>query len=459
MDLLADLAAIVGPSDVIAPAEAAPFLTDHRRMFCGEALAVVRPRGVDEVAEILRWSARTGTPIHSQGGNTSLSGGATPTTPAVVVLTTKMNRIREVSPGGMWLEAQAGVTVEEIQDTARSAGLGFSPDWGARGSATIGGAVATNAGGLNVLWAGPMRHHVLGLRAVMADGAVLDQRTALRKDVSGVDLKQLLIGSEGTLGIVTDVVVALGPPAGPPQLTMAALTNLECLTDVAMAAREWFGGDLTAVELMNGTGVSAVAERRGIPRPVAAPADWYLLIGVVDRDGPERLARFVAEQVSRDTLSDAAMAASAAQQRQLWAIRDGHSPSATTDRYDEAVKLDVAVPLDAVTELIRRATELAEHGTPIATTYAFGHVGDGNIHLYALPTGDADFSERRLQLTDALHQLVINLGGTLSAEHGVGQLLRSAVAANTDPVTLGIRAQLKQLFDPDGRLNPGIGPV
>ncbi len=459
MDPLADLAAIVGPSDVFAPDEAETYLTDHRRRFTGTAVAAVRPRNIDAVVEIVKWAARNRVPLHSQGGNTSLSGGATPTTPAVVVLSAGMNRISHVSRDGMWLEAEAGVTIEELQTAAAAAGLSFAPDWGARGSATIGGAVATNAGGLNVLWAGPMRHHVLGLRAVLADGRVLDNRRALRKDVSGVDLTQILIGSEGTLAIVTDVVVALGPPTEPQQLGLVALGAIDDLNHVAAAARQNFGRSLSALELMNDVGIAAVSSRSGRPHPMAAATEWYVLVGVNDGQGPERLAEFVDRQVRSGTVTDGIVAGTPTQQRELWHLRDEHSPTGLLDRYDEAIKLDVAVPLDRVTELIVASSNIIERYAPAATAYAFGHIGDGNIHLYALPVGDCDFGSVKPELTTALYDLVSKLGGTLSAEHGVGQLLRDDIAARTDPVELELRAAVKQLFDPHGLLNPGIGPV
>ena len=457
--LVEDLRAVVGPAGLLLGPDMDGATVDRRGTYSGEAVAVARPRTTAEVSEVVRIAARHGAVIVAQGGNTGLSGGAVPTAtgPTVVLSLTRMSDIESVDPDRFSATVQAGVTIGAIQDAAAAADRLFAPDWGARGSATIGGAISTNAGGVNVLRFGSMRDHILGLEVVLPDGRVWDGLRALRKDSSGYDLKHLFIGAEGTLGIVTRAVVRLLPSFGHQQTAFAAIPELSVIRPLLASALRHAPSGVTAFELIPERGLAAMVSKFGRQRPLATVTDWYVLIrfagaGPVD----EPLAGFLDESSRAGLVSDAVVAATPAQEENLWLIRDEILPGDVFDNHTSGLKMDAAVPIDRIEEFLDGVTALAAEMTPGAAHYSFGHVGDGNLHTYVIPPVGAEEEFRRILpgLRDATDRLTWELGGTLSAEHGVGQTLRDRIAAQKGDLEMEIARGLKRLLDPDGLLNP-----
>ena len=498
MTFVAGLRSDLGPAAVLTGADAALFLTGQRGLFTGEALAVVRPASVEEASLVVRACAAHRVAIVPQGGNTGMSGGAVPAAaagrgrggdregagggdagdlhrqaapdpspdedggavekPSIVLSMSRMNRIVSVDPDRWTITAEAGATVEAVQQAAAAAGRLFAPDWGARGTATVGGAVATNAGGNNVLRYGTMRDNVLGLEAVLADGRVWDGLRALRKDSSGYDLKHLFIGAEGTLGVVTRAVLRLHPAAPHVQSALAAIRGLDHLMPMLELAAARCGGDVTAFELVPDVGLERVCEKLGVTRPVAAREEFYVLVRLASAEPvSDRLGRFLAEASGRGWVTDAAVAVTDEQEARLWAIRDELSPMFLWAQHEHGLKFDNAVPIDRLGPYHEEVRRIAAELAPGALTYGFGHVGDGNLHLYVLPTGGDEvqpFLAVRDELQARLDEATFRFGGTLSAEHGIGQLLRDRIGPQKPAVEWDIMRAVKNALDPQGIMNP-----
>lgn len=465
----------LGPAGVLAGADAAPHLQDPRHSVDGSAVAVARPRSHDEVVACVEVCRRHGAVIVPQGGNTGMSGGQIPVAgdrPVVVLSTARLDRILEVNPQASTITAEAGVTIQALQEAAAAVGRTFAPDWGARGTATVGGGIATNAGGNNVIRHGPFRHHVLGVRAVLADGRTWDGLRSLRKDSSGYDLKQLFIGSEGTLGIVTAAVLAVGPPQAHVVSAWARLGRLDDVAPTAELLRAAVGDTLSAFELVPGFGVAEVCRRLhlrpplpldGAPlRPPPSPDDdtWFVLVrSAGTAPVAETLAEALQAAVEAGCVVDAVVAATPEQEERLWTIRDELSPSRLFPLQHRAIKGDLAVPVDRMIDLLRGVAALQRELAPAAVTYGFGHVGDGNLHLYVLPVdevGAAEIDAARAALTERIDALVVRLGGTLSGEHGIGRELLGRIGAQKPALEWELMAAIKAALDPEHRLNPGV---
>jgi FAD/FMN-containing dehydrogenase len=465
----------LGPAGVLSGPDAAPYLIGQRGLFAGEALAVVRPASVDETARVVQACASTGVAIVPQGGNTGMSGGAVPAPatrvagdqasagesgpmPSIVLSMSRMNRVTSVDPDRWTITAEAGATVEAVQQAAGAANRLFAPDWGARGTATVGGAISTDAGGNNVVRYGNMRDNVLGLEAVLADGQVWDGLRALRKDSSGYDLKHLFIGAEGTLGVVTRAVLRLHPATPHTQSALAAIAGLDRLTPLLELAAGHCGGDVTAFELVPKVGLDRACEKLDLAPPLAIDEEFHVLVRLASAQPvSERLGAFLAEASDRGWISDAVAAVTGEQETRLWTIRDTLSPMFLWSQHTHGIKLDTAVPLDrfgAYHDKVRRiATELA----PDALTYGFGHVGDGNLHLYVLPTSDDEavpFLAVRDELQERIDEATFAFGGTLSAEHGIGQLLRDRIRPQKSEIEWDLMRAVKNALDPQGIMNP-----
>ena len=481
MTFVAGLRSDLGPAGVLTGPDAAPFLTGQRGLYAGEALAVVRPASVDETALVVRACASAGVAIVPQGGNTGMSGGAVPAAAAssgdsappdtgeesasrgsqrhsIVLSMSRMNRILSVDPDRWTITAEAGATIEAVQKAAAAANRLFAPDWGARGTATVGGAIATNAGGNNVLRYGTMRDNVLGLEAVLADGRVWDGLRALRKDSSGYDLKQLFIGAEGTLGVVTRAVLRLHPATPHTQSALAAISGLDRLMPLLELATARCSGDVTAFELIPVVGLERVCEKFDLTRPLVTREEFCVLVRLASAEPvSERLGAFLAEASERGWVRDAAMAVTEEQETRLWTIRDELSPMFLWPQHEHGVKLDTAVPIDrfgAYHDEVRRiAAELA----PGVLSYGFGHVGDGNLHMYVLPTIDdqvAPFLAVRKELRERIDEATFAFGGTISAEHGIGQLLRERIKPQKPAIEWELMQAVKDALDPQGIMNP-----
>ena len=481
MTFVAGLRSDLGPSGVLTGPDAKPFLTGQRGLYAGEALAVARPASVDETALVVQACASAGIAIVPQGGNTGMSGGAVPAAAAssgdssppdtgeegasrgsqrhsIVLSMSRMSRILSVDPDRWTITAEAGATIEAVQKAAAATNRLFAPDWGARGTATVGGAIATNAGGNNVLRYGTMRDNVLGLEAVLADGRVWDGLRALRKDSSGYDLKQLFIGAEGTLGVVTRAVLRLHPATPHTQSALAAISGLDRLMPLLELATARCGTDVTAFELVPDVGLERVCEKLALSRPLGICEEFYVLVRLASAEPvSERLGAFLAEASERGWVSDAAVAVTDEQEARLWTIRDELPAMGLWTQHEHGLKLDTAVPIDRFgpyhDEVRRIAAELA----PGALTYGFGHAGDGNLHLYVLPTSDDQiepFLAVRDELCGRIDEATFAFGGTLSAEHGIGQLLRSRIQRQKPSIEWDLMRAVKDALDPQGIMNP-----
>ncbi len=465
-----------GSAAVISDADAASYLTSWRGLFGGDALCVVRPASTTQTAQMVRACADEGLAIVPQGGNTGLSGGSVPanrgrtavasgsragdTHKARVVLLsmTRMNRVTSVDPHRWTLTAEAGATIESVQQSARDHGLLFAPDWGARGTATVGGAISTDAGGNNVLRYGNMREQVLGVEAVLADGRTFNALRALRKDSSGYDLKHLFIGAEGTLGVVTRAVLRLHPPTPHVQSALAAISGLDCLMELLELASTCCGGTLSAFELIPLVGLDKVCDKFAIPRPLASRASFFVLMRLASTDPVSDLLGSLLTSASRRGLvDDAVVAVTEDQERRLWTIRDELPAMGLWPQQKYGLKLDTAVPIDRFGEYHEEVRRIAAELAPGALAYGFGHVGDGNLHMMVLPTSDDQvqpFLAVRSELRHRIDQATFAFGGTLSAEHGVGQLLRDRVEGQKSRVEWDLMWSIKKALDPQGIMNP-----
>lgn len=460
--LLEQLVATLGVNAVLTGADAEASLIDWRQLFGGPAIAVVRPASTEEVAEVMRLCAETDVAVVTQGGNTGISGGSVPIDgqASVVISLIRMNKIESIDIDRWTASVQSGVTVEALQDAAAEAGRLFAPDWGARGTATIGGAIATDAGGSNVLRYGNMRDQVLGIEAVLADGRVWDGRRALRKDSSGYELKHLFIGSEGTLGIITRAVLALHP-ATPFQasamVSLSGLGDLMAFYDHMLVAAP---DAITAFELMPEVGVAAVCSAFEIAHPIEDRSAFYVLMKLAAAQPVDDiLTDSLSGAAEAGLITDAVIAASAAQEERLWTIREElPPPTLFPETHTAGLKGDSAVPIDRLTDYYGAVLDIAAELVPDAFVYGFGHVGDGNLHMNVLPASvDAipSFLERKPELLRRVDEATIALGGTLSAEHGIGQDVRSRVKAQKPEIEWELMQLIKSAFDPDGRMNPG----
>ncbi len=478
---------MVGDTGVLVGSDADPMLHDWRGVYTGDAVAVVRPSSTEEVSAVMSWAADHGVVVVPQGGNTGLSGAATPQPgrstgtpqpdrstatkpsdgaddrPCIVLSTARLNRIIELDISGWTMAVEAGTTIQAVQEAAAGVGRLFGPDWGARGTATVGGAIATNAGGINVVRYGTMRDQILGLEVVLADGRIWNGLRALRKDSTGYDLKHLFIGSEGTLGVVTRAVVRLQPPADYSRTAMAALPDLDQLMPLFALARSSNPDALTAFELMPDSAVARVCSLFDVYHPFgggSGSAEHYALIRLAShRPVTDALADLLARASERGLITDAVLATTSSQEEQLWFIRDHLSASAIYPLHPHGLKMDTAVPISSMARFLDTVQAVAAEMVPDAVVYGFGHVGDGNIHLYILPSDESAIERFRTikpQLTARIDRATFELGGTLSAEHGIGQELRTRIAPQKPSVEWDLMGRIKRQLDPDNRVNPGV---
>jgi FAD/FMN-containing dehydrogenase len=437
-------AAIVGDRNVLtAPQDTAPYTRDWRKQYGASAECVLRPASTEEVGGIVGLCAREGIAVVPQGGNTGLCGGSVPTGERreIVLSLSRLNRIRAIDTLNDTLTAEAGCVLAQVQKAADDAGRLFALSLAAEGSCQIGGNLSTNAGGVNVLRYGNAREQVLGLEVVLPDGRIWDGLRALRKDNTGYDLKQLFLGAEGTLGVITAAVLKLHPKPAAQATAWIGLSSPARAVALLAHLRASLGERISAFELVSRRCLEAVlAHDKAARDPLPRAHAWYVLAQFDDALAPEVLAG--APQVE-----DAVLAASAAQAAALWKIRET-LPEAQFSN----VKHDVSVPVSRVPELIERAGAALQAAFPGAPLYAFGHIGDGNIHYNV---GDASLLARRDDVNRTVYAVVAALGGSISAEHGLGQLKRAAIRRHKAPLELELMRAIKQAIDPQGLMNPG----
>jgi FAD/FMN-containing dehydrogenase len=463
MSLLQALAAAVGQAHVLTGADAAPYLTDWRRRYVGAALAVVRPANAAEVAAVVRLCAQARAPMVPQGGNTGLVGGGTPDASgdAVVISLQRMKRVRAVDVANDTLTVEAGCVLQEVQQEARRHGRLFPLSLAAEGSATIGGNLATNAGGVQVLRYGNARDLTLGLEVVLADGEVWDGLRGLRKDNTGYDLKQLFIGAEGTLGVITAATLKLYPLPAAQMTALAAAPSLAAAARLLERARAAAGAALTAFEVMGRVTLQhAVETLPALRAPLPLSQPWYALLELSDTEGEQHatalLERILAEALDAGDLVDAAVARSIAEARALWALREG-IPEAHARRGGN-VKHDISLPVSSIAEFVESTNAALRSRFAWIEPIVFGHLGDGNLH-YNMGTVagtpiDLAFAHEK-DINDLVHDAVHARGGSISAEHGLGQLKREAITRYKGGVELALMRRLKQALDPLGLMNPG----
>jgi D-lactate dehydrogenase (cytochrome) len=455
-----DFASIVGAANVLTGADMTPYLVEERALYQGSALAVVRPGNTQEVAAVVKACADAGIAVVPQGGNTGLCGGGVPQGRAVVVSTERLTRIRAVDPVNFTMTAEAGCVLATLQAAAEEHDCLFPLSLGAEGSCRIGGNISTNAGGVNVLRYGNTRDLVLGLEVVLADGQVWNGLRALRKDNTGYDLKHLFIGAEGTLGIVTACTLKLFPRPREVATAMVALPEPAAALAILGAARAASGDAVTACELVPRVGVElCVTHVAGARDPFAEPYPWLLLLELSSsRPGGlrEALESVLEQALENGHALDAVLAESGEQRKAFWRIREG-VPEAQK-REGGSIKHDVAVPTSRVPEMLARCTEAVEAALPDVRVVAFGHLGDGNIHFNLTQPKGADkaaFLAEWQRMNKIVHDIVADMNGSVSAEHGIGTLKIEEMARYKSPVELEMMKRIKAALDPHGIMNPG----
>jgi FAD/FMN-containing dehydrogenase len=460
--LLDRLAALLGPKGYSAdPAEMEPWLVDWRGRWRGAAAALLSPADTDEVAAIVALCAEEKVAIVPQGGNSSMVGGATPDSSggALLLSLRRMNRIRSLDPGANFAICEAGVVLASLHEAALAAGRRFPLTLGAKGSATIGGLVSTNAGGTQVLRFGTMRGLVLGIEAVLPDGSAFHGLAPLKKDNRGYDLKHLLIGAEGTLGIVTAAALKLVPAIGGRAVAWVGLASPQDALALLRRCEARLGDAVEAFEIVPRSSLDLVLSHVPDTRaPLVRPQPWNALIEAVSPIGaPEpALADALAEALEQGLATDAAIAASEAQAEAFWRLRDSISEAERKD--GPAAKHDISVEVAAMPRFMTQAAAAVESRFPGSRVNAFGHLGDGNVHFNVrAPEGSsAGWVETKGGAVSAfVHDLVAAAGGSISAEHGIGQMKIAELARLSDPARLNAMRAIKQALDPSGIMNPG----
>ncbi|HEX7853582.1 MAG TPA: FAD-binding oxidoreductase [Sphingobium sp.] len=445
-----------------------PWTNDWRGKYHGDCAAILSPRSVEEVAAIVGLAAEHCVPLVPQGGNTSMVGGATPPADgtALILSLRAMNAIRSLDPSANLIVCEAGVILQNLHEAAEAAGRRFPLSLGARGAATVGGLISTNAGGTQVLRHGTMRAQVEGLEAVLPDGSILHGLSALKKDNRGYDLRHLLIGAEGTIGIVTAASLRLVPAVtarsvawagvGSPEQALALLRHMEAALGDAVEGFEVMSDEILTVVL---------SEVPGARRPIAGTAPWHVLIEAVtsdpakdDRHG-NQMEDALAGAFQQGKLLDATIANSEGQAEALWKLRE--SVSASEKAKGPAMQYDISVPVTSMPAFMIDAKRACEAEFPGATAESYGHLGDGNIHFHVRPPRDpsdrgaAWVASEGETVSRFVNDLVVAAGGSISAEHGIGQMKVAELARLASPARLHAMRAIKTAFDPQGIMNPG----
>jgi FAD/FMN-containing dehydrogenase len=461
---LAELKSAVGAGAWLdSPADIAPFLSDFRGLYHGATPLVLQPQSAAEVAKILSICNREETAVVPHAGNTSYCGAATPDESGtqVVVSMRRLNRVRQIDAANYSMIVEAGCTLAGAQNAAREANRLFPLSLGSEGTAQIGGNLATNAGGTAVLRYGMMRDLVLGLEVVLADGRVLAALKSLRKDNTGYDVKSLFVGAEGTLGIITAASLKLYPLSVDTATALVGIDLPSQALELLGRLRGAAGDQVTSFELIPDIAVQMTVKHiPGVANPLDFGCAWYLLIELGSTNPQQNLGSLLTaaleDAAAAGTIRDAMLASSIAQAQAMWKLRE--SVPEAQRRHGGSIKHDVSVPVSAIPTLIERGTAMAQMLAPEGDVVAYGHAGDGNLHFnlsQKLGSDTAGFLARTHSLEVAMFDLVESLGGSISAEHGIGRLKAAEFARRADPVELSVMRALKRTLDPKGILNPG----
>ncbi|MDD1506229.1 FAD-binding oxidoreductase [Pseudomonas sp. CNPSo 3701] len=462
--LLQDLEQVVGEAGLVRDEQRLQsYLSDWRNAYRGKAALVVRPASTEQVAHVVRLCREAGVALVPQGGNTGLCGGSIPDDSGtqVVLSLTRMTQIRDVDAGNETITVEAGVLLQRLQEAAAEVGRLFPLSLGAEGSCTVGGNLATNAGGTAVLRYGNMRDLALGLEVVLPDGRVWNGLRGLRKDNTGYDLKHLFIGSEGTLGIITAAVLKLYPAIRSRTTAWVALPSPQAAVDLIGRMRALCGDRLTGFELMSRQSVEFVLRHvAGCGELFAESHPWYVLIELSDTlpDAPlaEMLENGLGAAFEEGEALDAVVAGSEAQVAALWKLREGISEAQNHE--GPSLKHDISVPVSSIPAFITQADERLQQAFPGVRIVCYGHVGDGNLHYnISKPVGseDAPFKAQAEAIMQQIYDVTAAFAGSISAEHGIGQAKREAARRYKDPLELELMRSLKQTLDPAGLMNPG----
>jgi D-lactate dehydrogenase (cytochrome) len=462
-DIFQRIAALLGPNGLIADSTGmAPYLEEERGLYHGSARLVARPATTADLAALVTLCAEAGIGVVPQGGNTGLCGGASPNSPEqILVSTQRMNKIRSVDPVNFTMTVEAGVVLQTVQAEAEKVDCLFPLSLGAEGSCQIGGNISTNAGGTGVLRYGNMRDLVLGLEVVLPDGRVWEGLKALRKDNTGYDLKQLFIGGEGTLGIVTAAVLKMFPRPKDQQTAFCALASLDSSLALLRRARAATGDQVTGFELVPRIGLEmGVSLVPGVVDPLAESHDWYALIELSSSQASaglkDAMEGFLAEAIEAGEVVDAVLANSLDQRKALWKIREG-IPEAQK-KAGGSIKHDVSVPVAQVPAFIERASLAVSKAMAGVRVVPFGHLGDGNVHFNLSQPVDADKQEflgHWAEMNRIVHDIVVEMRGSISAEHGIGRLKKDELRHYKAPVEIELMQRIKAALDPKGIMNPG----
>ena len=460
---LNDLAATLSGDVLIDEGDTAKYLTDWRGKWRGQAIGVARPKSTNDVAAVMNWCAETKTPLVPQGGNTGLSGAATPDDSAtsLVISLEKMNTVLSVDQSAGVITAQAGCTLLQLQEAAVEHGLLFPLSLASEGTCQLGGALATNAGGIHVLRYGSARALCLGIEAIFPNGARLDGPKTLFKDNTGYDLKQLLIGSEGTLGVITAASMRLFPRPSGSVVVFAACPTVDNAISAFRLARDLLGPMLTAFELISAPCLEAVTTHMPDARfPLSDHAPFYLLAELSswrdDDDAQDSGEQWFTVAFERDLISDAIISQSLTQFNDLWALRESVSEAQSHQR--PVIKHDVSLPLERIAPFMTRCQKALSDQFIGLSIEPFGHMGDGNIHYNIGPAPDADhdrFRSMEADINRCVHDLVAEAGGSISAEHGLGVLRRDEAARYKSADEQLLMRAIKSAIDPNQLMNPG----
>ena len=463
-EVLRRIEQVVGQAGLVRDPELVHrYLTDWRNAYQGRAALVVRPATTEEVAEVVRICHDAQVALVPQGGNTGLCGGSIPDASGnqVVLSLTRMRRIREIDLANETITVEAGVILQQLQDAASQAGRLFPLSLGAEGSCTVGGNLATNAGGTAVLRYGNMRELTLGLEVVLPDGRVWNGLRGLRKDNTGYDLKHLFIGSEGSLGIITAAVLKLFPATHSTATAWVALPSLQAAVDLIGHVRSLCADRLTGFEMMSRQSLEFVLDHvAGCSDPLETKHPWYALIELRDTvpDAPLTLLleNGLAHAFECGWVIDAVLASSQAQAAALWALREGISEAQNHE--GPSLKHDISVPVSRIPEFIERTDKALQQDFPGVRIVSYGHMGDGNLHYnISKPVGDEDasFKAREHAIMQVIYRMTSAFNGSISAEHGLGQAKPHAAAQFKDPLEIELMRAIKRTLDPAGLMNPG----
>ncbi|GAA0536913.1 FAD/FMN-containing dehydrogenase [Rhizomicrobium palustre] len=458
-DLFEQLKAIVGPKGFSTdPAEIAPHLTEWRSKYEGSSPLLLKPASTQEVSAILALCHKAGAAVVPQGGNTGLVGAQIPFHNEILLSLSRMNQIRSLDKHDASLIAEAGVVLSTAQSHADEVGLLLAPSLASEGSAMIGGLISSNAGGVNVLRYGMMREQVLGLEVVLANGHVLNTLRTLRKDNTGYDLKQLFIGAEGTLGIITAAALRLVPKPSERATAFVAVPDVNAATALLARLQESTNGLLNAFEVLARSGLELVlAHIAGAKDPFAAPAPWYVLCEASGIKGVSEAFLSGLESALEDGIAaDVVIASSEAQRESLWRLRETMSEAQKLE--GPSLKHDISVPVSAAARFIETAIAAVAARLPEARPVPFGHLGDGNLHFnfqMAKGTDPKHYLAHWDEIQQIVHDIVHEFGGSFSAEHGVGIMKRDALARYKTVQEVELMRTLKRALDPKSILNPG----